>query len=199
MHSPFIQSQAEEEKYVQGTQKVCIDSNVFCYICGRFTTPKERWKITDFIQKVYHAYFGVKLGDQDNPWTSHRVCDQQGKNISLWGFLWYGESQKIILMIATSAVPTFQEWYQRLDLPHNIRISHLLYSPSLILMSNLFQYLKPARFLTAKLISFQLRILKTSMKNLMLEEDLAEFLNSLHRLIWMTWWGILIYGKIQLN
>ena len=35
-------------------------------------------------------------------------------------------------------------------------------------MSYLFQYLKPSRFLTAKLISFPLRILKTSMKNLML-------------------------------
>ena len=40
---------------------------------------------------------------------------------------------------------------------------------------------------------------KDIMKNLMLQEDLAEFLNCSHRLIWMTWWGILIYRKIQLN
>jgi len=42
-----------------------LDSDVFCYICRRFTTPKERRKITDFIEKAYHAYFGVTLGDQD--------------------------------------------------------------------------------------------------------------------------------------
>ena len=40
---------------------------------------------------------------------------------------------------------------------------------------------------------------KDIMKNLMLQEDLAEFPNCSHRLIWMTWWGILIYRKIQLN
>ena len=121
------------------------------------------------------------------------------KNISLWRFLWYGESRKIILMIATSEVLTFQDWPPRLDIPYNTRICHLLYSPSLILMSYLFQYLRLSRFLTAKVISFQLRILRTSMKNLMLHKDLVEFPNCLHRLIWMNWWGILIYRKIQLN
>ena len=65
--------------------------------------------------------------------------------------------------------------------------------------SYLLQYLRPSRFLTAKAISFQLRILRISMKNLMLQEDLGRFPNCSHRLIWMTWWGILIYRKIQLN
>ena len=54
-------------------RKCALDSNAFCYICGRFTTPKERQKITDFIQKAYHAYFGVKLGDQGKPWAPHRI------------------------------------------------------------------------------------------------------------------------------
>ena len=98
-------------------------------------------------------------------------------------------------MITTSAVSMFQDWLQKLDLQYNTRICHLLHSPSLILMSYLFQYLKLSRFLTAKVISFQLRILKTSMKNLILQEDLAEFPNYSHRLVWMTWWGILIYRK----
>ena len=66
------------------SRKYALDSNVFYYICGRFTTPKERWKSTDFIQKAYHAYFGVKLGDQDKPWAPHRVCASCASIMSLW-------------------------------------------------------------------------------------------------------------------
>ena len=65
-------------------RKCALDFNVFCYICGRFATPKERWTITDFIQKAYHAYFGVKLGDQDKPWAPHRVCASCVSILSLW-------------------------------------------------------------------------------------------------------------------
>ena len=97
--------------------KSTLVSNVFCYIYGRFTTLKERRKITVFIQKACHSYFGVKLGGQDKSWTPHRICAScvsililrtKGKNISLLGFLWYGECRKIILMFATFAVSTFQ-------------------------------------------------------------------------------------------
>ena len=65
-------------------RKCALDFNVFCYIRGRFATPKERWTITDFIQKAYHAYFGVKLGDQDKPWAPHRVCASCVSILSLW-------------------------------------------------------------------------------------------------------------------
>ena len=37
----------------------------FCYICGNVILPDCLAKITDFVKKAYHAYFGVKLGDQD--------------------------------------------------------------------------------------------------------------------------------------
>ena len=50
-------------------RKCKLDPDVFCYICGSFATPKQRTTITDFVQKVYHAYFGIKLGDQDKPWA----------------------------------------------------------------------------------------------------------------------------------
>ena len=66
------------------SRKYALDSNVFYYICGRFTTPKERRKSTDFIQKAYHAYFGVKLGDQDKPLSPHRVCASCVSILSLW-------------------------------------------------------------------------------------------------------------------
>ena len=65
-------------------RKCALDPNVFCYISGRFTTPKERRKITDFIQKAYHPYFGVKLGDQDKPWAPHRVYASCASLLSLW-------------------------------------------------------------------------------------------------------------------
>ena len=50
-------------------RKCKLDPDVFCYICGSFATPKQLTTITDFVQKVYHAYFGIKLGDQDKPWA----------------------------------------------------------------------------------------------------------------------------------
>jgi hypothetical protein len=35
---------------------------------------KHQRNITGFIRKVYYAYFGVKLGDQEKLWASHKVC-----------------------------------------------------------------------------------------------------------------------------
>ena len=199
LHSVKIK---QKKSLLKEHRKCALDSNVFCYICVHSTTPKERQKITDFIQKAYHAYFGVKIGDHEKPWAPYRVYESC---MSTWvyGHLAFGVpivwSRKIILMIATSAVSTFQDWPQRLQFPYNTWMCHLLYSPSLILMSYLFQYLRPSRFLTAKVISFQQRIIRTSMKNLMLQENLADFPHCSHMLIWMTWWGILIYRKTQLN
>ena len=43
----------------------------FCYICGEF---KIIQKVTEFIQKAYHAYFCIQLDDQDKPWAPHVVC-----------------------------------------------------------------------------------------------------------------------------
>ena len=57
---------------------------IFCCICECFTTPKERRKITDFIQKAHHVYFGVKLGDKDKPWAPHRFCASCVSILSLW-------------------------------------------------------------------------------------------------------------------
>ncbi|GBL81380.1 hypothetical protein AVEN_143679-1 [Araneus ventricosus] len=50
------------------------DLNKFCYICGEVTIKKQQRNITDFVKKLYFAYFGVKLGDQDKSWASHIVC-----------------------------------------------------------------------------------------------------------------------------
>jgi hypothetical protein len=57
------------------TSRGCVNSpNCFCYFCGEFIIKKHQPNITNFIRKVYCAYFGVKLGDQDKSWVAHKVC-----------------------------------------------------------------------------------------------------------------------------
>ena len=38
-----------------------------CYICSEFKITDERNHVIEFIQKAYHVYFGVQLGNQDKP------------------------------------------------------------------------------------------------------------------------------------
>ena len=41
----------------------------FCYICGNVLLLNSQAKVTDFVKKAYHDYFGVKLGDQYKSFT----------------------------------------------------------------------------------------------------------------------------------
>ncbi|GFU08474.1 uncharacterized protein TNCV_2495591 [Trichonephila clavipes] len=53
----------------------CVNSpNCFCYICGSYTVKKQQRNVSNFVQKVYFAYFGIKLGDQDKSRAPHVVC-----------------------------------------------------------------------------------------------------------------------------
>ena len=58
----------------------------FCYIRGEFEITDERNRVADFIQKAYHAYFGVqdKLGNQDKPWAPHVVCKTSVEHLREW-------------------------------------------------------------------------------------------------------------------
>ena len=47
---------------------------MFCYICGEYIIAPNRKPITSFITLAYHAYFGIKLADQDKAWAPHMVC-----------------------------------------------------------------------------------------------------------------------------
>ena len=58
--------------------------NLFCYICGRFSTKEQRQDITHFIKQCYHAYFGCKLGDQDKSWAPHTVCKICVEHLRQW-------------------------------------------------------------------------------------------------------------------
>jgi len=63
----------------------CVNSpDVFCYICGRFSTKEQRLAITTFVKQCYHAYFGCKLGDQEKSWAPHVVCKTCVEDLRHW-------------------------------------------------------------------------------------------------------------------
>ena len=63
----------------------CVNSpDSFCYICGELVVKKQLRKITDFVGKVYFAYFGVRVGEQDKSWASHRVCSSCVEGLRMW-------------------------------------------------------------------------------------------------------------------
>ncbi|GFX95366.1 uncharacterized protein TNCV_3684181 [Trichonephila clavipes] len=63
----------------------CVNSpNCFCYICGSYTFKKQKRNIPNFVQKVYYAYFGIKLGDQDKSWAPHVVCSVCVEELRQW-------------------------------------------------------------------------------------------------------------------
>ena len=45
---------------------------------------KNRSPIDDFYRRAYHAYFQVKLGDQDKSWAPHIVCKTCKEQIRQW-------------------------------------------------------------------------------------------------------------------
>jgi hypothetical protein len=45
---------------------------------------KHQRNITDFVKKVYYAYFGVKLGDQNKSWAPHKVCISCVEDLRKW-------------------------------------------------------------------------------------------------------------------
>lgn len=59
-------------------------ANSFCYICGEFVIKKHQRNITDFVKKVYLAYFGTRLGDQDKSWAPHKVCYVCVEDLRKW-------------------------------------------------------------------------------------------------------------------
>ena len=56
----------------------------FCYICGKYTLLANRCDITDFVKKVYLAYFEIHIGDQDKHWAPHKVCLSCVKSLDQW-------------------------------------------------------------------------------------------------------------------
>ena len=66
-------------------QRKCINSpDSFCYICDEYTILKQKLNISDFVKKVYFAYFGLRLGDQDIAWAPHKVCKRCVEDLRNW-------------------------------------------------------------------------------------------------------------------
>ena len=58
--------------------------DIFCYICGEYTIVPNRNPVTSFVKRAYHAYFGIKLGDQDKAWAPHMVCKACTEYLRQW-------------------------------------------------------------------------------------------------------------------
>ena len=66
--------QKTENQTRQGSLLEFVKVDSFCSICSEFKIADKINRVTEFIQKAFHAYFGVQLGDQDKPWAPHVVC-----------------------------------------------------------------------------------------------------------------------------
>ena len=67
------------------TRKSCRNRpDIFCYICGEYTLVPNRNPVTTFIKQTYHAYFGMKLGDQEKAWAPHMVCKSCTEYLRQW-------------------------------------------------------------------------------------------------------------------
>ena len=75
-------------------RRTCVNKpGYFCYICGEYILTANRKLVTNFIERAYHSYFGMQLGDQDKDWAPHSVqdlhgasawLDQRNKDINIW-------------------------------------------------------------------------------------------------------------------
>ena len=67
------------------TRKSCRNRpDIFCYICGEYTLVPNRNALITFIKQTYHAYFGMKLSDQDKAWAPHMVCKSCIEYLRQW-------------------------------------------------------------------------------------------------------------------
>ena len=83
----------------------------FCYICSNELLPTHQAKITDFMKKAYHNYFGVKLGDQDKPFTPHICCITCVKNLRDWRRYKWKSMAFAIPMVRREGKDHIVEWY----------------------------------------------------------------------------------------
>ena len=67
------------------TRKSCQNRpDIFCYICVEYTLVPNRNPVTTFMKQTYHAYFGMKLRDQDKSWAPHVVCKSYTECLCQW-------------------------------------------------------------------------------------------------------------------
>lgn len=57
--------------------------DVFCYTCGKYIVKESRTPLFNIKEKAYLAYFGVHLGDQNESWAPHVMCETYLENLFL--------------------------------------------------------------------------------------------------------------------
>lgn len=63
----------------------CINSpDQFCYVCGKFTTERQKKSITPYIEECYFKYFKIKVANLDKSWVPHVCCTTCYKNLTDW-------------------------------------------------------------------------------------------------------------------
>ena len=66
-------------------RRSCINHpDKFCYICGKVTFADQKKKINKFIKRLYNAYFGIILGDQEKSFAPHICCTTCSRNLYQW-------------------------------------------------------------------------------------------------------------------
>ena len=60
------------------------DPNRFFYICGKVTMPDHHSKTTQFAKSCYHAYLGIRIGDQDKSFAPHICCRTCTESLRCW-------------------------------------------------------------------------------------------------------------------
>lgn len=58
--------------------------NTFCYVCGEYTLKSQKRTITTDLCKIYGAYFGCPLADQDKTWAPHIICSACSNGLRDW-------------------------------------------------------------------------------------------------------------------
>ena len=65
-------------------RKCNISPDRFCYICGKVTFCDQQCTITPLVKALYHAYFGMKLGDQDKGFAPYKCCKACVISLRCW-------------------------------------------------------------------------------------------------------------------
>ena len=114
----------------------------FCYVCDRVVLPDRQAKITEFVKKAYHAYFGIKLWDQDKLFAPHICCKACGIGEIRKGrvchslFQWCRGKEKITLRTAISVWQIWKESIARTKIMFNILIFLLQLDWSLMVQTS---------------------------------------------------------------
>ena len=65
-------------------RKFISSPNSFCYICGEFTIANDRCSVTRNVKKLYHTYFGIKLGNHDKGFARYVACMSCRTKLRMW-------------------------------------------------------------------------------------------------------------------